>query len=282
MIPRTSDEDAGLRDPWWQRSSSFMARFRADSQERRRRHLWAAAVLLLLLLWLLFAAPILSLGFRPSTALQARLVLRGSLVAILALGFTLTGSWGANGFTGGTKLWWWRALWPIWSIAAPVLAVSAATRSPAVHLGWLVYALFIGFSEEAIFRGVFLRALLPDGARNAILWSSFWFAAIHLPGLSTGVDWRIMLPEVSGAFAGGLIFAWARLASASIWPAVIAHAFFDYSFFIYFGGMRESLAYSPSHALGSALITLVLFGWAFFLLSPAMTKALTEPISAHR
>jgi membrane protease YdiL (CAAX protease family) len=160
--------------------------------------------------------------------------------------------------------------------------VSASTRSPAVHLGWLVYALFIGFSEEAIFRGVFLRALLPDGARNAILWSSFWFAAIHLPGLSTGVDWRIMLPEVSGAFAGGLIFAWARLASASIWPAVIAHAFFDYSFFIYFGGMRESLAYSPSHALGSALITLVLFGWAFFLLSPAMTKALTEPISAHR
>jgi membrane protease YdiL (CAAX protease family) len=259
-----------------------MARFRADSQERRRRHLWAAAVLLLLLLWLLFAAPILSLGFRPSTALQARLVLRGSLVAILALGFTLTGSWGANGFTGGTKLWWWRALWPIWAIAAPVLAVSAATRSPAVHLGWLVYALFIGFSEEAIFRGVFLRALLPDGVRNAILWSSFWFAAIHLLGLFAGVDWRIMFPEVFSAFAGGLIFAWAKLASASIWPAVIAHAFFDYSFFIYFGGMRESLAYSPSHALGSALITLVLFGWAFFLLSPAMTKALTEPISAHR
>ena len=243
---------------------------------------------MLLLLWLLLAAPILGMGFRglgihPSTELQARLLLRGSLAALLAVCFTLGGSWGVNGFKGGVKLWWWRALWPIWAIAVPVLAVGASFRSPMVHLEWMVFAFLVAFSEEAIFRGVFLRALLPDGARSAIMWSAFWFAAVHLPGLcDAGIDWRIMLPEVPGAFAAGLVFAWVRLASASIWPGVVAHAFFDYSFFIYFGGMRQSLEYSAFHALGSALIALIMFAWAFFLLSSLMMKALDEPISVHR
>jgi hypothetical protein len=86
---------------------------------------------------------------RPSTELEAMLIVRGMLALLLALGFTIRGTWGANGFRGGLQLRWWRALWPVWLWAVPMLALYAGQRPVKEHLQTLAFCMLIGFVEEA-------------------------------------------------------------------------------------------------------------------------------------
>jgi CAAX protease family protein len=200
------------------------------------------------------------------TELEGGLVLRGALALLLALGFTIRGTWGVNGFGGGLQLRWWWALWPVWLLAVPMLILYAGERSAKEHVLTLALCVIIGFTEEAVFRGIMLRNLMPGGARSAILWSAGWFGALHLMGALVGFDGRMVLLTVASAFAVGLVFAWVRIASASIWPVVIAHGFFDYSALIESGGIREAMRYSTHEAGITALFTVLLLAWAFRLM----------------
>lgn len=194
------------------------------------------------------------------------IVVRGALAALLALGFTIRGSWGVNGFGGGLQLRWWRELWPVWLVAVPTLVLYAGERSARAHLLMLVFCFVVGFTEEAIFRGIVLRNLMPGGTRSAILWSAVWFGALHLMGFLVGFDARMVLLTAASAFAVGLVFAWVRIASASIWPVVIAHGFFDYSAFVESGSLREAMRYSTHQAVLTALFTILLLAWAWRLM----------------
>jgi len=234
----------------------------AAGGSRWRRYLSFAAIVLLFLLWDFIAAPAIVVALRPSTELEAMLIVRGMLALLLALGFTIRGTWGANGFRGGLQLRWWRALWPVWLWAVPMLALYAGQRPVKEHLQTLAFCMLIGFVEEAIFRGIMLRNLLPGGTRSAILWSAVWFGALHLTGALAGFDTRMVLLTVASAFAVGVVFAWVRLASASIWPVVIAHGFYDYAALIESGGLREAMRYSTNEAVLSALFTVLLLTWA--------------------
>jgi membrane protease YdiL (CAAX protease family) len=64
----------------------------------------------------------------------------------------------------------------------------------------------------------------------------------------SGHDARMVLLTVADAFAVGLVFAWFRLAAASIWPCVIAHGFYDYTEIIKSGGFDASMRYSTHEA----------------------------------
>jgi membrane protease YdiL (CAAX protease family) len=232
-----------------------------------RRYLSFAAIVLLFLLWYLIAEPIIAFALGLTTELEAGLVLRGMLALLLAIGFTIRGTWRANGFGGGLRLRWWRALWPVWLVAVPMLALYAGQRSAKEHVLTFALCIFVGFTEEAIFRGIMLRNLLPGGTRSAILWSAVWFGALHLTGALVGFDGRMVLLTAASAFAVGLIFAWARIASASIWPVVIAHSFFDYGALIESGGgLRQAMRYSTQDAVLSALFTILLLAWAWRLM----------------
>lgn len=73
--------------------------------------------------------------------------------------------------------------------------------------------------EELLFRGVLLSAAMryvPAGAASFA--TALLFACVHLPDL--GFLWYA-LPNL---LLLGLILAWLRLQSESIWPAVIAHS----------------------------------------------------------
>lgn len=233
---------------------------------RRRRYLALSAIILLCLGWFLVAEPIIVVALHPSYDFEAGAALRGILALLLALGFTIRGTWRANGFSGGLQLRWWRVLWPIWVVAVPMLALYAGERSLWKHVLTLGFCISVGFTEEAIFRGIILRNLLPGGTRSAILWSSALFGAMHLVGFLAGYDARMVLLTVASAFAVGLVFAWVRLAAASIWPAVIAHGFYDYAEFIKSGGFDASMRYSTHEAVISAVFTIVLFTWAWRLM----------------
>jgi membrane protease YdiL (CAAX protease family) len=232
------------------------------SPPRWRRYLSVAGALALLFI----LQPMIALVLDRQLGALTDLGSRGLLMLLLALLFTVTRGWRANGFLGGLQWRWWLALWPIWAAIALVLALSPV-RSAADHLAWLLFAFFVGFTEEAVFRGIILRALLPGGTRSAIFWSAFWFGAAHLPWLALGVDPRMALLVVAEAFAIGLVFACVRIASGSIWPGIVAHAAFDDSVLIYHGGMPASLEYSPLQALTTVLFVLWLLSWTGSLLS---------------
>jgi membrane protease YdiL (CAAX protease family) len=226
-------------------------------------------------------APVMAFAVARWTGLRSELTPYALLAVMLVVAFTLRRSWQPNGFCGGLKLWWWRALWPVWLVAVPLLILSALGRSPTEHLRWIVLSLLVGFTEEAFFRGVILRALLPRGARNAMVWSATWFGAAHLLALAGGYDWRMVLLLAAGAFGAGIVFAWVRIASASIWPCVIAHAFFDYSGFVDSGGMRESLRYTTYNIVTSGLVAVLMLAWAGWLLWRMTAPARRRPMESE-
>jgi len=80
-----------------------------------------------------------------------------------------------------------------------------------------------GFAEEALFRGVILRALEPLGWIKAALLSSLLFGVIHAAGLLAGADPLYTLLQVVWATLVGFAFAAPVLVTGWIWPAVVVH-----------------------------------------------------------
>ncbi len=83
---------------------------------------------------------------------------------------------------------------------------------------WSVVMLFIttavipSFVEEFLFRGVFLKNLLPFGKTTAVVVSAFMFALMHQNFL-----------QFFYTFVSGLLLGWVFLKSGSIWACVLAH-----------------------------------------------------------
>jgi membrane protease YdiL (CAAX protease family) len=108
----------------------------------------------------------------------------------------------------------------------------------------IVGAVLIGVGEETLFRGILLRRLRLDcgrvgglllttalyagvhalrgGARIAVVgaWSGWERTASLFAPLADPVVW----PGVAGLFALGLVLAWTRLATGSLWIAIGIHA----------------------------------------------------------
>jgi membrane protease YdiL (CAAX protease family) len=73
--------------------------------------------------------------------------------------------------------------------------------------------------EELLFRGVLLSALLRRLRTGwAVLASAVLFALVHLP------DLRWLWYALPNLALLGVVLAWLRLRSGSLWPAVLAHA----------------------------------------------------------
>jgi membrane protease YdiL (CAAX protease family) len=96
-----------------------------------------------------------------------------------------------------------------------LLVAEVARRSSALELAALYGAIAIlpGIAEELLFRGVTLRLLLERSRAEALLISSLYFALAHLEPA-----------QAAGTLVLGLAFGFARIATGSVLPAVVAHA----------------------------------------------------------
>lgn len=77
---------------------------------------------------------------------------------------------------------------------------------------FITTALIPGFVEEFLFRGVFMRNLLPYGKTVAVVVSSFLFALMHQNFL-----------QFFYTFMAGIVFGFLFLKTGSIWCGVLAH-----------------------------------------------------------
>ncbi len=113
----------------------------------------------------------------------------------------------------------------------------------------------VGFAEETLFRGVFLRAMREGGRAEstAAIWTAVAFGLFHLPNLFMGMGAVGLLQLPIAALTGVTLYVFRRC-SGAIWPAMVAHGVWDISTFLA-GAFPRSWA--PGANIGLQLILVV-------------------------
>lgn len=174
------------------------------------------------------------------------------LFAIFML--TLLGWWRETGFTCPTN---WRILVPYLPVTLFMIVVKTFDvvtvginifDSKMILLGLAVY-LAGGFMEEAIFRGLLLRILLPGGLMRAALLSSLFFALAHFLNLFMGANLSATILQVIVAFLASLVFTAPLAITRNIWPLVIIHGFGNFIGYLNAGGFLNTATSSQRPSL---------------------------------
>lgn len=91
----------------------------------------------------------------------------------------------------------------------------------------------VGFAEETLFRGIFLRSMRTNGRTEAVaaLWTAIAFGLFHLPNLVVGSGPTQLVQIVLAAITGAILYAFRRYRGL-ILTAMIAHGTWDMSLFL--------------------------------------------------
>jgi hypothetical protein len=124
-------------------------------------------------------------------------------------------------------VFWWLA------IAIRLAGVQWDTVPLNLLAAVIVSGVLVGFAEETLFRGIFLRGLRERGRpeASAALWAAAAFGLFHLPNVFMGAGWIGLFQVVLAALSGSLLYAFRRR-YGTIWPAMVAHGAWDISTFL--------------------------------------------------
>lgn len=141
----------------------------------------------------------------------------------------------------GLLIWfgWWREAgfgWPprrrnLHLLALPafvgVLALSdgANLRGAWIFLATVLTVLIAAFGEEALFRGLMLRALSPSGIVKAVVLTALLAGSLRFGASMLTEPWPEAVQATLLATCGGFTYAALRWRTASIWPVLLLHAF---------------------------------------------------------
>lgn len=95
-------------------------------------------------------------------------------------------------------------------------------------LGYAIFTLMVGFSEEGLVRGVVLRAMLPIGVTRSAVLSSLLFGLCHLVNIWHGHSASTTIVQVIYSVLLSIGFAGARIYMDTIWPVIVLHAMIDF------------------------------------------------------
>jgi membrane protease YdiL (CAAX protease family) len=136
---------------------------------------------------------------------------------------------------------WTLVLW--WGVIAMRLAGVAWERVPMDLLAAILASgILVGFAEEVLFRGIFLRCLREGGRpeASAAIWTAVCFGLFHLPNVFMGTGAAGLLQVLLAALSGALLYGFRRH-YAALWPAMVAHGAWDISTFLAGGFARPWL-----------------------------------------
>ncbi len=164
-------------------------------------------------------------------------------------------------------------------------------------VGGVLGAVLVGVGEEALFRGVLQRRFSADmGRTGGVLLATVIYAVVHAlrPGGSkavypmAGIDRTIglfapladtiVLPSIVGLFALGLVLAWARLRTGSLWVSIGIHAAYVAVFRV--GRLLFDIEKTPAWLIGPGWPPLI--GGAAGLLAVAVTAGLLRALLRRR
>ncbi|HOZ32109.1 MAG TPA: CPBP family intramembrane metalloprotease [Tabrizicola sp.] len=165
--------------------------------------------------------------------------------------------WREVGLAKGPQRGTLRVIWP-WLLFLALFAASAlnAGLPPAsVTLFILANTMMVGWSEEVMFRGVWLRGLHRSfGIWVAILGSSLIFGAMHVLNVFLTGDLRGAVLQAAAAFLSGVFLAAVRLRTGSLWTGIVLHGLWDAgTFLVAAGGAATTTAEAAAPAGVTAL-----------------------------
>jgi uncharacterized protein len=170
----------------------------------------------------------------------------------------------------------WRDLRVLWLPAMVVavlflLGLGSPFSLQSVIISVLV-AILVGMSEESIFRGVMLQALLPKGVRTAVVLSAVGFSIVHLDNLvqaNAHASVGGVFANALYAFLFGVGLAAVRIRTNTIWPAVTMHALTDVPSLLAIVGGTASISSGTPGVAGIVLeasLGAIVAGYGLFLL----------------
>lgn len=172
------------------------------------------------------------------------------LIFILRLGW-----WEDSGLVSTTR--------NIYALAVPLILTffplvffgSATMEAQRVRI-FLLAVLFTGISEEAVYRGLFIRAFLPRGKWQAILLPAVLFGAAHsVQSLAGGMLLQENLIQITNALIYGVMLGAVRLRINNIWPLIVLHTLIDLFWVI--SGLSDGVYSMSDIPLSVYLITWV-------------------------
>ncbi len=189
-------------------------------------------------------------------------VVSNVVLGVLAAGLLSRLGWRRTaGFRRVTRprdlLWFLPLLMP----AFFSLAAGLEFGGLGLTLGLLVTALLIGFTEEAIFRGLMLTALKARGPWMAAIVTSVLFGLSHSLNLLSGKSGVEILIQICYALAVGFAFAAIVFKTGLIWPLVLVHALIDFTSFL--GKEGTPPAWEAAAGIG---ITFAFMSYGLFLM----------------
>jgi len=161
-------------------------------------------------------------------------LLAGSVLLLVFVGFTRWDHVWRDPFRLETTrvmkvamVFWWLAIF-IRLLGIRWTAVPLDLLLPIVISGILV-----GFAEETLFRGIFLRCLRQGGRpeSTAAIWTAICFGLFHLPNVFMGMGAIGLFQVVIAALSGVVLYLFRRQGGL-IWPAMVAHGAWDISTFL--------------------------------------------------
>lgn len=161
---------------------------------------------------------------------------------------TLFRWWREVGLAQGPQHGTLKVVWP-WLLFLALFAANALNAGlppAAVTLFILANTLMVGWSEEVMFRGVWLRGLFRSyGIWVAILGSSLIFGAIHILNVFLTGDLRGAVIQAMAAFLSGVFLAAVRLRTGSLWTGIALHGLWDAGTFLMAAGATAGAAAAP-------------------------------------
>jgi membrane protease YdiL (CAAX protease family) len=144
------------------------------------------------------------------------------------------------------------ALWFVF-VAVRIVGITWSKVPTDLLVAMVVASVGVGFAEEAMFRGIFLRGMRAGGRSEvtAAVWTAVCFGLFHLPNLFLGTGLIGSIQLVLAALSGMVLYVFRRQWGV-IWPAMIAHGVWDFSAFV-------SQAYSATWLTIASLAMQVIF-----------------------
>ena len=178
--------------------------------------------------------PELKLPFSdPQRALYAIIsfeILFRVLAALLAIVLLIRlGWWRQAGFNRPSR---WRNLHLLWfPLLVGVLTFSGGVQvsGPVLLVSVLFGALVTAFAEEALYRGVIWRALVPIGLMQAVFMTSLLYGALYFGVSMLASPWPEAILLTVPATCAALMYSALRWRTASIWPVILVHAVSDFA-----------------------------------------------------
>ncbi len=194
--------------------------------------------------------------------------------AAVPLGFIWwLGWWEDAGFVSTTHNTSALAI-PLISTLIPLMLYGAIANEARIVSYYIVAMFLVGLGEDALSRGLFVRAFLPHGKWQAVFIPSLIFGASHITQL-LGNDMALKdnLVQMVNAFMVGSLVAAVRLRINNIWPLIIIHAFYDF-----FHGVAGFGGPNGIHTIADIPLPIYLVSWLVYLVTIVYT--MNKPLTA--